>query len=39
MVEYLYENTEFQKYDKYGYTLHDWARAMGSGKIVYIIFS
>ncbi|WP_407690056.1 ankyrin repeat domain-containing protein [Rickettsia tamurae] len=33
MVEYLYENTEFQKYDKYGYTLHDWARAMGNGKI------
>ncbi len=34
MVEYLYENTEFQKYDKYGYTLHDWAEAMGCGEIV-----
>ena len=34
MVKYLYENMEFQKYDKYGYTLHDWARAMGNGKIV-----
>ena len=34
MLKYLYENTEFQKYDKYGYTLHDVARVMGNDKIV-----
>ncbi len=33
IVKYLYENTEFKKYDKYGLSLLDWAKNIGNKQV------